>query len=186
MSGTTTRRAVVAALSSALTVLEPAEMEFKAWIAAMRSGAYRHGFGLLRDGDDAYDPFGVLAAINAADFVWDGGQNAYTVGGTCDFLPTTMLLTWLRCATRGNLRTGTFVESFVSEVARLSDGAAGFDELCGPLTEAFEAARARRVKVRTAFEDASPRAIIGKFDPISGPFFDDRSILRGETDERRL
>lgn len=49
------------------------------WLKALRSGKFTPGFGVMRDGDDRYDPFGVLAEINGAEWTWSDREGAYVL-----------------------------------------------------------------------------------------------------------
>lgn len=63
------------------------------WVAALRSGEYKQGKGLLKDGDK-YCCLGVLCVINGLDFVYGDEDNNSPVGfkhGDCceaEFLPS--------------------------------------------------------------------------------------------------
>lgn len=119
----------VAALASALAVLKPEPALLDSWLGAMRSGDFGFGVGLLRSGDDEYDPFGVLAAISLGEWAWDDQDEAWAIEGDAMSVPPARVAEWLgvdepnRLAENHRLR---HMESLIDTVTEAADSAVDF------------------------------------------------------------
>lgn len=87
--------ALTTELSSLYNLLKPCETAWTMWAGALSSDAYPSGSGVLRSGDNAYDPMGVLAAINDVDWTWDERDEAWAYEGEVYTLPVARIEEWL-------------------------------------------------------------------------------------------
>lgn len=126
-------------LAAAFKVLNPQIGAVEQWIGALRSGQYKQGFGVLRDGDDLYDPMGVLADINSADWNWDAAEGAWGVDGESIYLKGDSVVEYLGCTGR------TYhIESLTHAVADLSDEGNTFAQIAAILSDAMHRANRER------------------------------------------
>ncbi|AXQ68350.1 hypothetical protein HOT99_gp267 [Caulobacter phage CcrBL10] len=93
------------------------------WTALMAKTKF--GFGVLRDGKDRYDPFGVLALMNNAQWTWDEQERGWAIDGSCYDVKPGQLLSWLG----GAPRSVAAAEAFVDAVTEFSDGQKSFKPL---------------------------------------------------------
>lgn len=133
-----TKDGYIQEIASQLSVLRPDPERMEAWIGAMKSGAFAFGYGLLRSGDDEYDPFGVLAAISADQWTWDETEQAWAIQGQALMLTTAQIAHWLNLVRPAE----HWVERFRDRLTEAADGAAGFSALVDLLEQAQRRAAA--------------------------------------------
>ena len=117
----------------ALTGLPLKAELFEGWIKAMRTGGYAFGFGLLRDEDDQFDPFGVLADLAAAAWTLDPREGGYAVDGSPFFLTPERLSDYLGIE-RAHAADLTAFRAVLVEIA---DSAKSFQPVIDALTGAI-------------------------------------------------
>jgi hypothetical protein len=134
-------------LASCLQVLKPQADDLDLWMNAMASGSYKFGYGLLRSADDEYDPFGVLAAISAADWTWNEAEGGWAVDDDALFLDQQRIADWLNMK-GGHVDRAAWIERFQQALAKVTDGASHFDEV----VTVFQAARRISTNARHRFD----------------------------------
>ncbi|AFU86634.1 hypothetical protein D869_gp280 [Caulobacter phage CcrRogue] len=85
----------------------------------------KFGFGVLRDGKDRYDPFGVLALMHNAQWTWDEAERGWAINGSCYDVEGGQILSWLG----GSPRAVKAAQAFVDAVTEFSDGQKSFKPL---------------------------------------------------------
>ncbi|AFO71683.1 hypothetical protein phiCbK_168 [Caulobacter phage phiCbK] len=113
------------------------------WTAML--GKAKFGYGVLRDGRNRCDAFGVLATINNAAWTWDAQEGAWAIDGSCYDVKPERLAEWLGIRPQG---AGS-LEPFFDDITHLSDGATSFK----PLVEALNAAGAHAASTREAYRE---------------------------------
>jgi hypothetical protein len=161
-------REAQALLVSSFNILSPDQVAIETWVGALRSGDFKFGFGVLRDGDDCYDPMGVLAATNLADWTWDENEGVWAVAGKVDFLPDNMILRFLG-SERKNADAYTWAGRLGETVATLNDGAPNLGVVADTIKAAFDQHQRERKKYHTALLETTPRRLM---DSV----YDDASI----------
>lgn len=134
------------------------------WIRALKRIEYSFGVGMLRDENDCYDPFGLLAEINDADWVFDEAEGAWAIDGSAFFLKPERLSEWLGM----DIRKTTAIKVFIDTVSTLSDGARTLAEIAEHLESAFTTARSRRERLKqemSAARDERIGPVWGDIDP---------------------
>lgn len=83
-------------LAGLLQNIRPMRAALLDWMEALKKTKASFGFGCLHDGEGNMDPLGVLAEVNACEWVWDKTEGAYKVkGGDAYTLPDKMLRGYL-------------------------------------------------------------------------------------------
>jgi hypothetical protein len=140
--------------ASFVNIMKPDPMLLELWISAMASGDYKFGFGLLRSGEDEFDPFGVLAAISQPDWRWDDREGGWAIADDAIYVPPNLVSEWLSLKPPAGLKGGTeltVVETFQAQVIRIADGSSSFAEVVellrqGVVTAAREKRRLQEAK----------------------------------------
>ncbi|UTC29639.1 hypothetical protein BAJUN_00090 [Bajunvirus bajun] len=143
-------------LGRAMEMIKPAEEQVQEWIAYLRSGKVKLGVGLLRDGDDTYDPAGALANLNMAEWEWDDDEGAYKVadGGDCMFPPAKLVGKWLGCGTSASEAR---LEAFTAALAEAADGALNMADLARLIERCDSEWRSREREYKRDLQEAHSR-----------------------------
>lgn len=99
---------MVQQVASTYNVLRPDPLAWEHWIGALSSGAYKYGYGVMRSGDDEYDPIGVLAAVSGADWDWHEVDQAWAFKGNTAGLPAEDFAGWIGVRYHADLKRAGF------------------------------------------------------------------------------
>lgn len=152
-------------LISAFNTLRPEPTAVETWANALRSGDFKFGYGVLRDGDDCYDPMGVLAATNLVDWTWNETEGVWSVAGKVDYLPDNMILRFLGCD-RADAMAYTWAGRLGQTIAALNDSAADFDLVAGLLTAALPVHQQEVARMRSAILETRPHTYSARGDDM--------------------
>lgn len=139
--------------ASFVNILKPDATLIELWISAMASGDYKFGFGLLRSGDDEFDPFGVLAAITQPDWRWDDREGAWAIGGDATYVKSSLVAEWLALNPPAGLkgeRELLLVETFQALVVRIADGGYSFSDVVDLLRRGIQTASRDKQRLQDA------------------------------------
>lgn len=137
-------------VASCLNIMRPDQMLYEAWVGALSSGAYKFGYGVLRSGEDEYDPFGVLAATSYPAWTWDETESAWALDGDVMYLSSQSIAEWLGVSTSKDLVNGGLfgvIERFAKRINEVADGAADFKPVVDLLKGAWERAEQERKRL---------------------------------------
>lgn len=87
--------ALTTEIGSLYNLIRPCTSAWQLWANTLVAGVYSSGSSVLRDGDNAYDPMGVLAAIQDTDWTWDDREEAWACEGHIYTLPPARIALWL-------------------------------------------------------------------------------------------
>jgi hypothetical protein len=141
----------IQALISAFNVLRPDNHVIETWIGALNSGAYQFGFGLLRDGEDRYDPMGVLAATQVVDWTWEESEGAWAFEGSVDFLPGHVVVRLLGSSIPTSMQAD-WGQGLSQTITEFNDGVSDFLPTVTLIKQAFEHHRAQSDKRRITLD----------------------------------
>ncbi|AFU88468.1 hypothetical protein CcrSwift_gp150 [Caulobacter phage CcrSwift] len=113
-------------------------------------GKAKFGYGVLRDGKDRCDAFGVLATMNDAPWAWDPKEGAWAIDGSCYDVKPERLAGWLGIGPRGVAD----LEPFFDTITEMSDGATSFKPLTAALSDATSHAASTRAAYQEFLSDA--------------------------------
>lgn len=136
-------------VASALNVLRPDDHAMSMWIGALTGGDYKTGQGVLRSADDEYDPFGVLAVINHAEWTWSDLDQGWGVGDSAMALDAKTIAKWLDVPSHEQMRGTDLmkrVKDFQDLVLRLSDSGVALSEIGELLRQGIARAAEERLR----------------------------------------
>lgn len=139
-------------IASCLNIMRPDQMLYEAWVGALSSGAYKFGYGVLRSGEDEYDPFGVLAATSYPAWTWDEVESAWALDGDVMYLPSQSIAEWLGVSTSKDLVNGGLlgvIERFAKRINDVADGASDFKPVVDLLKGAWTRAEQERDRLNS-------------------------------------
>lgn len=147
-------------VASALNILRPDDHAMSMWVGALASGDYKTGQGVLRSADDEYDPFGVLAVINHAEWTWSDLDQGWGVGDTAMALDAKMIAKWLDVPSHEQMRGTDLmkrVKDFQDLILRVSDSGVALSEIGELLRQGI----ARAAEERTRQEATRYQSVVG-------------------------
>jgi len=124
------------------------------WLKQLREGSFKYGCGVLRDADDAFDPMGVLAEINDADWGYDTGEEAYTIDGEPMHLPVIRAREYLGIGPEVHTRT---VMEFITAMGELADRLLSHQQFADALREAISREHYRRQRLQATIAEQRER-----------------------------
>lgn len=173
---------MVQQVASAYNVLRPDPLAWEQWVGALSSGAYKYGYGVMRSGDDEYDPMGVLAAISGADWEWNDLEEAWAYQDNTARLSDKAFAAWIGVRYHVDLRRAGFesaLERLQTTIIEYGDKVADLATIGDLLKRAQARADAERARLerrpiglnRYNLDDdllPSKYAIIGSRSPYAG------------------
>lgn len=141
--------------ASFVNIMKPDPMLFELWISALASGDYKFGFGLLRSGEDEFDPFGVLAAISQPDWRWNDREGGWAIADDAIYVQPRLVAEWLALKPPAGLKGArelSLVESFQAQVIRLADGSSSFGDVVELLRQGVVTAAREKRRLQDAKE----------------------------------
>jgi len=137
-------------VASCISMMAPDEILMESWIGALNSGEFKFGYGVLRSGEDEYDPLGVLAALGCPEWTWNEDEGAWEINGNAYDIPADQVASWLGVPADSGLRTAMkeVIERFSGVIVKASDGAKSHADIAKLLTAGIQRAaeQARRLR----------------------------------------
>lgn len=143
-------------IASCISILRPEPERMELWHGALSSGDYKFGYGLLRSGDDEYDPFGVLAAISYPDWKWDDTEDAWAIGGEALFLTREQIAEWLGIGYHDGLKQsgfGEWIDRFQKAITNAADSGTSFEPVLKLLRAGIERSNQEHKRVEQLRND---------------------------------
>lgn len=103
------------------------------WMDALNATKLTYGCGYLRADDDVFDPLGLLADLNGAEWDYDVAEGCYTLDGDAHELTTDRLREALGFALDTH---PALIAEFVELVAEITDAQTSFKAVARKLTQA--------------------------------------------------
>ena len=157
-------RALVTGFAASLQFLKPDDELMQLWLNTMASGDYAFGYGLLRSDADAYDPFGVLVALNGGDWVWDDQDEAWGFANSATTLNPLTMMKWLGMERNHGL---DWANNFLDSVTLLTDRSTDFTPIVAVLREALIKVEDDRGRINDASQAAYSRGVQSIDSPFS-------------------
>ncbi|AXQ68741.1 hypothetical protein HOU00_gp384 [Caulobacter phage CcrPW] len=159
-------------LSSLYNLIKPCDSAWVMWAGALTSGAYLGGVGVLRSGDNTYDPMGVLAAVNDVDWTWDERDEAWAFEGEVYTLPAARIKEWLDAK-------GSNLPDRLAELQKVLQRESDNGSTLAQLGEAMLEGKALAEREHQRFSTARMRTYGGGVYPdrvVSNEFIDDHNF----------
>lgn len=138
-------------VASTLNVLRPDDDAMALWIGALTSGDYKTGQGVLRSAEDEYDPFGVLAVINHAEWTWSNLDQGWGIGDSAMALDSKTIAKWLDIPSHEQMSAAGLlsrVKDFQDLLLRRSDEGLGLMDVGELLRKGVDRATEERERQR--------------------------------------
>jgi len=168
----TTNDATALELAALLQTVRFSETAIDEWIAALKAGEHKFGYGSLRDGEDRFSALGVLADINGCAWEWDENERAWGTAGECFLLDETHFREYVGIP---EYVRSSKVKPFYELLTNVVDGATTHDTTISAITEAIRIVGQRR----SAVEACQRQACVGIGD--SGSEWTTRSSWSPDT-----
>lgn len=165
------------------SVLSAARVDDKAmefWLKELRTSGRKFGFGVMRDADDCFDPWGVLADACGVEWTWDEDEEGWAAGpGETLFPSPAHVARWL-----GGEESDKALARLIEIITDLGDQCSTHKDVSDILGSAHGIAREKMRLIRKATE--AEFEFVGRIGDFDSPFAEVQEVAYGAPGHRRI